>query len=155
MNSATPQVLRAIAAAVAIGLGLNLLTSPETADARHRLRMVENGYFNPNGGINGNLYGINIDWELTGASNMVCHDWGPNYSQLPLGIQDGIAAWEPVLSGTQLFTGCPGGRSATWFLRRSVRGLSLVALAPGRAQITISRWTVAAKRGTPGVPTFG
>lgn len=100
------------------GILLVFLTSP--AEARHRIRMVENSYFNPTGGVNPRLYGINIDWESSGAGNIVCSDYGPNYSDIPTAIRDAIASWEGVLSGTQFYPGCPGGRSATWFLRRSV-----------------------------------
>jgi hypothetical protein len=82
--------------------------------------LIEDPYYNPNGAINPRLWGVNVEWEINGTSNLVCSDYGPSYSNLPPEISGAIGSWENVLPGTQLYQGCPGGRSAVWFLRRTV-----------------------------------
>jgi len=94
--------------------------SAQDASASHTIFLVENPTQNPNGGVNGKLYGINLEWEITSQKNLVCSDYGPNYTNLPLEIRNAISSWESVLTGTQFNQGCGSGRSATWFLRRTV-----------------------------------
>jgi hypothetical protein len=114
--------LRPLFLGLVIGFTLLLVASPQGAFASHHIFTVENPEpdYNPNGGVNGRLFGMNVEWEVNGRSNLVCSDYGPNYTNLPVEIRDSIAGWESVLPGTQFFQGCPGGRSATWFLRRTV-----------------------------------
>lgn len=104
---------------IGFALAVVLLVS-EQASASHHVYLVENPTYNPNGGVNGNLWGINVEWEINGQSNLVCSDYGPSYASIPAAIRDVIGSWENVLPGTQFYQGCPGGRSATWFLRRNV-----------------------------------
>lgn len=106
-----------------LGIGVAALSSPEEVLASHQTFMVSNPAWNtactaPSGcGVNGKLFGINLDWEVTGRSNLVCSDYGPNYTDIPAAIRDAITSWEGLLPGTQFYPGCPGGRSATWFVR--------------------------------------
>jgi len=97
-----------------------ILLVSEPVSASHNVYLVTNPTWNPNGPTNGYLWGINVEWEINGRSNLVCSDYGPNYTDMPDAIRGVIGSWENVLPGTQFYQGCPGGRSATWFLRATV-----------------------------------
>ncbi len=120
-------LLRNAVAGLAVGVGIVLLVSPNTGEAYPQRFMVVDPAFNPNGGGSGDsqdtwpyLWGMNRDWVINGTSKLVCSDYGPNYTDIPLPIRQALSAWEAVLPGTQFNQGCGSGRSAVRFLRRSV-----------------------------------
>ena len=111
--------LRSAIIGLAVGLWLLAALPLVPAFASHITFLVSNPDQNPGGGDTPWLWGINSEWEINGRGNLACSDWGSNYTDMPVEIRQALSDWESVLTGTQFDQGCPGGKSATWFLRRS------------------------------------